>query len=951
MPSLSPIFKKREQEAKGYSFMTDWYRLDIPQVIQAQNSNLEQGLSTPEAQRRLAEVGANELVERGSKTIWSILWEQLTGVLVVILIISAGISAFLGEIADAVAILVIVILNAILGLTQEYRAEQAIAALKRLAVPTVRVRRDGQLKEISARDLVPGDIVVLEAGNVVPADGRLIQSSNMRVEEAALTGESVPVEKSISAIHKEKMPLGDQVNMVFMGTVVTYGRGLVLVTNTGMKTELGNIAELIQSVKQEDTPLQRRLDSLAKVLAYISFAIIGIVIILGLIRSQDFRAWLAGTETFVQFFEGDLETLFLTGISLAVAAVPEGLPAVVTICLALGSQRMLKRNTLIRKLPAVETLGSVTVICSDKTGTLTENRMTVTVLDVANEDPLSVEMLIQQGKAVLEADSDPQGQPPKRTLGLMLKAMALCNDAVLAIDADKDGKMERTIGDPTEGALVVAAAKVGLHKTALDKEFPRMAEVPFTSERKRMTTIHKTSPSSSHSVSPWGNAPYVAFCKGAVDSLLEISTHVWTGDQAVPVDSDGMRERINRANVEKAQNGQRVLGVAYRPVYELPMDAVALEGLEAKLVFLGVAGLLDPPRPEVKEAVKTAKSAGIRPIMITGDHPLTARHIAQDLGISDGGKYLTGHELAHMTEQDLARQVEDVNVYARVSPEHKLNIVQALQAKGQIVAMTGDGVNDAPALKKAEIGVAMGITGTDVSKEAADMVLLDDNFATIVAAIEEGRTIFDNIRKFIKYILSSNVGELFVMFIGPLLGMPLPLVPLQILWINLVTDGLPGIALAIEPAERGIMKRPPYQPGESIFSRGVGRQIVWIGSLLGFISLGLGYLYWLRDPNGPWQTMVFTTLTLGQMSNVLALRSNTDSLFQIGFASNRAMLGAVILTTILQLFVIYVPFMQHFFETRPLSVTDLLISLAVSSSIFWAIELEKWWLYRRQQSN
>ena len=896
--------------------MSEWYQLDTEEVLQKLQTDPEAGLSAAEAQQRLEQYGYNELIERGVKSPWLILWDQLREVMVVILIIAAIVSAFLGDIRDVIVIMAIVVLNAALGFSQEYRAERAIAALKKLAVPTVKVRRDGQIVEISARELVPGDVVLLEAGNLVPADGRLLESINLKAQEAALTGESEAVEKITAPLAGEDMTVGDRLNMVFMGTVITYGRGTAIVSETGMSTELGNIADLIQTVETEQTPLQRRLGELGTKLAWVALVIVAIVVVLGLLRGEE------------------LEVLFLTAISMAVAVVPEGLPAVVTITLALGSQRMLKRNALIRKLPAVETLGSVTVICSDKTGTLTENRMTVTVLDVVGHTQ-EIEALVDKKGVLMEAalsELPPQG----RTLATLVKAAALVNDAVLQIGPDGT---ERAIGDPTEGALVVAAAKLGHPKSDLDKRWPRVGEVPFTSERKRMTTIHKVNVEQDDTTAPWHGTAYVAFSKGAIDSLLDVTDRVWTGDKIVPLDEE-MHERILAANARLAEKGQRVLGVSFRPL-ESP-DVKDESDVESHEIFVGLVGMIDPPRPEVKEAVMVAREAGIRPIMITGDHPLTAQHIAQDLTITSDGQNLTGRDLAKMSIPELEEVVESISVYARVSPEHKLNIVEALQDKGHIVAMTGDGVNDAPALKKADIGVAMGITGTDVSKEAADMVLLDDNFATIVAAVEEGRTIFDNIRKFVKYTLSSNTGELIVMLFSPFLGMPLALLPLQILWINLVTDGLPGLALAVEDSERGIMKRPPFHPTESIFSRGMGARIVWIGTLMGIVSLAVGYWYWLQDPNGPWQTMVFTTLTLAQMGNALAIRSNIDSFFTIGPFSNRLMLGAVALTFVLQLALIYLPFLQEFFNTVALEPRDLAISLALSTVVFIAVEIEKW---------
>jgi Ca2+-transporting ATPase len=882
-------------------------------------TDAEQGLTQAEARRRLATYGPNELVERGRRSPWSILWEQLRATMVVILIVAAVISALLGDYKDAVAILAIVVLNALLGFRQEYQAEQAMAALKKLAVPTVRVRRDGRVQEISARELVPGDVVALEAGNIVPADGRLVESVNLRAQEAALTGESEPVDKEIDALDGAELPLGDRLNVVYMGTLISYGRGQAVITETGMNTELGHIATMIQTTGQEPTPLQRRLAQLGQGLAIAAVAIVALVFILGVLRGENARL------------------MFLTAISMAVAAVPEGLPAVVTIGLAMGAQRMLQRRALIRKLPAVETLGSVTVICSDKTGTLTENTMTVTVLDVLGETQ-RVDTLLRRGVPVLDADLVTGEPPPVRSLSLLIRAAALCNDA--ALDAvDEDFVEYRAIGDPTEGALVVAAAQLGLSKSELEGRWPRVAEVPFTSERKRMTTLHQCNVTPDLTDAPWCEASHVAFCKGSVDGLLPLISEVWAGDEAVPLD-DELRQRIQVAHDRLAQDGQRVLGVAFRPFTSEPQEVDEAQ-LERELTFIGLVGMMDPPRPEVREAVQICKGAGIRPVMITGDHPLTAQHIAQALDIATNGRSLTGQDLARLSVEELENVVEEVPVYARVSPEHKLKIVQALQDRGHIVAMTGDGVNDAPALKKADIGVAMGITGTDVSKEAADMVLLDDNFATIVSAVKEGRTIYDNIRKFIKYTLTSNAGEIWVMVLAPFLGMPLPLLPLQILWINLVTDGLPGLALTIEPAESDTMRRPPYHPQESIFGRGMGRDILWVGLLMGLVCLGLGFWAWQTD-RVAWQTMVFTTLTLSQMGNALAIRSERESLFSIGLFSNKALAGAVLLTFVLQLAVVYVPFLQGLFKTDPLSLSELVICLLLSTVIFWGLELDKW---------
>lgn len=904
----------------------DWYKLSVEETKERLDVDLEHGLSSEEAGKRLERFGRNELEERGAVSSWRILLRQFQELMVIILIIAAIISLALGEIIDTVVIMAIVFINAAIGYSQEQRAEEAMAALKKMAIPTVRVRRDGEVKEISSTDLVPGDIVLLEAGNVVPADGRMIEGANLKAQEAALTGESEPVEKQIAIPGGENLTLGDRSNMVYMGTSVTYGRGAVVITETGMDTELGHIAGLIQEVSDELTPLQRRLQRLGKTLTLVAVAIIAVVVATGF------------------FLRGEnLETLLLTGISLAVAAIPEGLPAVVTITLALGSQRLLKRKALIRKLPAVETLGSVTVICSDKTGTLTENQMTVTILDVAGNRE-DIEALVSRKGVLLEAEWASSAHPAMTALSVLVRAGALCNDAVLKKDTDGTW---RAIGDPTEGALILAAKKLGFDKEELDKKWPRVAEVPFTSERKRMTTVHKVDEDRQSDL-PWRDTPYVLLSKGAVDSLLQVSNRVLVDNEIVEID-DEWRQRIEKANDELARQGQRVLGIAFR-FCEAAEPPTEEELLEVEEVFVGLVAMIDPPRPEAEAAVATAKEAGIRPVMITGDHPLTAIRIAQDLGITDRDYCLTGAKLSQMKESELRDVVGEVSVYARVSPEHKLNIVEALQTNGQIAAMTGDGVNDAPALKRADIGVAMGITGTDVSKEASDMVLLDDNFATIVAAVEEGRVIYDNIRKFIRYTLSSNTGELFLMLVAPFLGMPLPLLPLQILWVNLVTDGLPGIALAQEKGEPGVMQRSPFKPTESIFSRGLGGQIVWIGSLMGLVSLVVGYVAWSNDPGGHWQTMVFTTLVLSQMGNALAIRSNKLSLFSIGFFSNRLMVNAVLGTVALQLLLIYLPPLQSIFNTEALSIAELAICLVASIVVFVAIEIYKWFLRRQGDS-
>jgi Ca2+-transporting ATPase len=887
-----------------------WHQLDPAAVLRDLVTDSDSGLSEAEATLRLARHGRNELTGSGIRSPWHIVWEQLTALMVVILIIAAILSALLGDYHDAIAIGAIVVLNAMLGFSQEYRAEKAMAALRKLAVPSVKVRRDGQVREIAAALLVPGDIILLEAGNSVAADSRLWESADLQTQEAALTGESEPIRKITDSIAVADLPLGDRRNMLYMGTFVTAGRAQAIVTETGMRTELGRIAALIQKIDQEPTPLQRRLNQLGKGLAGAALLLVAVIFVLGLLRGEDFKL------------------VFLTAVSIGVAAVPEGLPAVVTIALTLGAQRMLQRRVLIRKLPVVETLGSVTVICTDKTGTLTENRMTVEVLQIADENlAMSPDLRPMSGK--------------RPEFSLLLAGAALCNDALLQTGGG-DANLVTPLGDPTEASLVVAASRMGLMKPTLDRVLPRVAEIPFSSERKRMTTVHRMPSDPGQVPFEAAHSPYLAFTKGAVDSLLDISTAVWVHGQAEPL-SQAWRERLTNANESLATKGMRVLGVAFRG---LPSAPNADTKIEQDLTFVGMLGIIDPPRADVFSAVEKCKMAGIRAVMITGDHPLTAQYIASQIGIDGEGRVVTGQELDRHSAAELERLAESVAVYARVSPEHKLMIVEALQHRGEIVAMTGDGVNDAPALKKSDIGVAMGITGTDVAKEAADMVLLDDNFATIVAAVEEGRAIYDNVRKFIKYILATNSGEIWVMLAAPLLGMPLPLLPLQILWMNLVTDGLPALALGVEPPEYDAMRRPPYPPNETIFARGMGRHVIWVGVLMTLLSLGPGYWLW-RAGDTNWQTFLFTILTLSQMAHVLAIRSERQSLFRIGLLSNKPLLGAVLLTVILQLALIYLPFLQVFFKTKPLPLPYLALALALSSFVFIAVESEKWIARRR----
>ncbi|MBX3413757.1 MAG: cation-translocating P-type ATPase [Pirellulales bacterium] len=923
--------------------MAEWYRADTAQVIRDLRTDPERGLTSDEAARRLAETGPNELVESGGRGPWRILLEQFRGPMILLLVAAAIVSLVLGEWIDSVAILTIILLNAALGFFQDYRAEQAMAALKQMAVPTVKVRRDGSTREVSSREIVPGDLILLEAGNIVSADARLIHSASVRAQEAALTGESEPVEKEVEAIDRDDLSLGDRVNMVYMGTAITYGHGRAVVTETGMRTELGHIARMLQSVEQESTPLERHLAQLGRGLAVAAIGIVVAFFVLGLLRGEEWKV------------------MFLTAMSLAVAAVPEGLPAVATVTLAIGARRMLRRKALIRKLPAVETLGSVTVICSDKTGTLTENRMTVTAIEVAGQ-PFSLTPN-STGNEVTASASIAEEIARRPLAALLLAAGALCNDAELEIESEDQGKQTgnatkagpRVVGEPTETALVVAAAKAGLPKPRLERQMPRVAEAPFDSTRKRMSTAHRLEQTDGASqdlavaaladaivqLGTNGDAQFLICAKGAIDSLSKVSSRIVLESGIAPFD-ERARNVLGKSHDELAARGMRVLAIACRTSIEEPDDHE--ENLERDLTLLGLVAIIDPPRAEAATAVTRCREAGIRPMMITGDHRLTALEIARQLGISVDDRVATGETLARATPEELDKIVATTSVFARVSPEHKLRIVESLQRQGHIVAMTGDGVNDAPALKRANIGVAMGITGTDVSKEAADMVLLDDNFASIVRAVEQGRIIYDNIRKFIKYLLASNVGEIVVMAAAPVVGMPLPLLPLQILWVNLVTDGLPGLALAVEKAESDTMRRPPHSPTESFFARGLGRDILWIGVVLGIITLAAAYYYW--DPAHPedhrWQTIAFTVLTFSQMGNVLALRSAHDSIWRIGPFSNRPLLAAVACTILLHTMIVYVPWFQQIFKTTALGLPEFIFCGVVSSAVFVLVEIAKW---------
>jgi Ca2+-transporting ATPase len=839
-----------------------------------------------EAQERLAAVGPNEITEGKRRTPLRMFVDQFTDFMILVLLVAAIISGLIGEAIDTIAIVVIVVLNAVIGFIQEYRADRAMEALKAMAAPTATALRDGAMAPVPASTLVPGDVVWIEAGNIVPADLRLLDSAHLRVDESALTGESIPVEKSNLPIPDASPPLGDRKNMAYKGTIVTYGHAHGVVVATGMATEFGRIAALLQQADDVKTPLQRRLSQFGRRMAIAALVICAVVFAMGLLRG-----------------EAPL-LMFLIAVSLAVAAIPEALPAVVTIALALGARSMVRTNALVRRLPAVETLGSVTYICTDKTGTLTMNRM-------------QVEALYCDGAL----EQHPGHGAPWDDL---LRAMALCSDA----RADDAGTV---VGDPTEVALTVAAHQAGVDALTLETDYPRVAEIPFDSDRKCMTTIHQD---------PEGG--FLAVTKGAVEVILAQATQMVTSSGTTPFDP----VQLLSVNDRMAADGRRVLAVAMRRWSLLPED-ITPEVMERDLLLLGFVGLMDPPREEARQAVAQCKDAGIIPVMITGDHPLTATAIAQRLGIQEQhGSVLTGVELGRLSTEELRARVDQIRVYARVAPEQKLKIVTALQERGELVAMTGDGVNDAPALQRADIGVAMGMAGTDVAKEASAMILLDDNFVTIVRAVREGRRIYDNIRRFVRYAVTTNSGEIWTMFLAPICGLPIPLLPIQILWINLITDGLPGLALTAEPEESNIMRRPPRPPQESIFARGLGAHVLWVGPLMA--GLALGTQAWsLASASSHWQTMVFTVLCLSQLAHVLAIRSEHESLLSQGLFSNRPLLGAIALTFVLQMATIYVPALNHIFKTAPLSLEELAATLAIAAVVFVAVEVEKWLKRRR----
>ncbi len=868
-------------------------------MTEALGSNLDTGLDAAEAASRLARFGPNELIERDRKPTWRLFAEQFTNTMIVVLMIAALVTALIGDLKDTVVIMAIVFLNGIIGFIQEYRAERAMAALKQMTSPGARVLRDGQIDVITAGDLVPGDVVRLETGDIVAADLRLIEAIALRINEAALTGESEPASKTVAALpNVSDALLADQRNMAFKGTAVTYGRGTGIVTGTGMATALGRIADLLQEHSAGPTPLQRRLSTLGKRLGVAALIVCAIVFAAGVARGEL------------------VELMFLTAVSLAVAAIPEGLPAIVTISLALGAHRMARRRALARKLPAVETLGSVNVICSDKTGTLTQNRMLVErVWTPAAEYQVSGSGYEPAGDIV--GDTDPATDP---YLPRLARAAAACNDASLRAPAHH-GDPWTLAGDPTEGALLAFAGKLGVFRGEFESDHPRVAEVAFDSSRRRMSTLHRD-----------GDHIWVAV-KGAVEALAPLA-----GPEA-----EGIWASARDVAERHAANGYRVLAIAERTLDAIPST---VELAEERLSLLGIVAMADPPRPEVVDAVAAARGAGITPIMITGDHALTAVAIARRLDILAGdAKVMTGAELEEMDDAAFDRVVDEVAVYARTNPEQKLRIVKAWKSRGAVVAMTGDGVNDAPALKLADIGIAMGITGTEVSKEAADMVLADDNFATIVAAIEEGRRIYDNIRRFIRYLLTTNSAEIWVMFLAPFAGLPIPLLPIHILWINLVTDGPPALALGVEPVEPDTMRRPPRPQSESIFARGLWQHALWVGLLMGGVTLAIQAFS--ISVGWHWQTMVFTTLAFLQLGHALAVRSERESTFRLGWRTNKPLLAAVAAIVVVQLAIIYVPPFQAIFETEALSPVELGVMLAASPAAFIGVEIEKWFLRRR----
>ena len=926
--------KKQSQSIADVQSIKSWHAMSGEEVKDQLGVMREEGLSTSEVERRVEKFGFNELKEGEKTTIWEMILAQLSDFLVILLLVAAVISALLGDWIEAGAIMTIVVLNAVLGVVQERRAEEALEALKKMASPDADVLREGHRRDVPAREVVPGDIVFLEAGNFVPADLRLLETANLRIDEAALTGESVPVSKTAEMQLSEEAALGDRKTMAYTGTMVTYGRGVGVVVSTGMSSEIGQIAEMLQGVEEEETPLQKRLDSFGRTLGWAALAISGVIFVEGIIT---------GTEPL---------DMFIIAVSLAIAAVPEGLPAVVTITLALGMQEMIERNALIRRLSSVETLGSTTIICSDKTGTLTQNEMTVTRVAVDGEFlDVTGSGYQPEGKFLCDGEEVNLSEEYPGILTALWIA-ALNNDAALETDYDEQGrKTYRMVGDPTEGALLVAAAKAGATPAPLAQAYPRVEEIPFDSERKRMVTVHAIETPNAQDVSPFYDetqhkAWYVVTQKGAPDVVLERCTHYQSrDDEAVPL-TDEQRRRILAANDRMTSNALRVLGVAYRVVEDL--DQFRQNGeldhdVEEKLIFVGLLGMIDPARPEVVPALNKARQAGIRTAMITGDYPNTAEAIASEIGLmQEGHKVLTGRELDEISDDRLKEEVNRTDVYARVSPEHKVRIVDAFKANNQIVAMTGDGVNDAPSIKKADIGIAMGITGTDVAKETADMVLTDDNYASIVAAVEQGRVIYSNIRKFVYFLLSCNIAEIMTIFLAIMFGWSSPLKAIQLLWLNLISDGAPALALGLEKGEPDLMDRPPRDPGEPILNRYMQQGIAIQTVAIAGVTL---FAYWIGLRNFPEmaQTMAFVTLSFSELLRAFTARSERYPVLKMGVFKSMYMNLAVLSSLFLLLIVIYVPFLQRVFETVPLMweqwlyILPLLIVPAIFAELFKAV--------------
>ncbi|GAB6157361.1 calcium-transporting P-type ATPase, PMR1-type [Desulfotomaculum varum] len=889
--------------------MTRWFALTRQEVTEKLATCPHKGLDEQQARERLAEFGPNQLVSSRQMPPWKMFFDQFKDFMVLVLLVATLVSGFLGEWADAVTIIVIVVVNAVLGFIQEYRAEKSMEALKALTAPEARVIRSGLERKLPAAHLVPGDIVLLDTGDKVPADMRLLEVTNLEVEESALTGESNPVKKRVTNMAgQEDVSLGDTRNMAYMGTVVVRGRGKGVVVATGMQTEMGQITKMIHEATGDQTPLQRRLEQLGKALVIFCLMVCALVVLLGIMRGEP------------------LYQMFLAGVSLAVAAIPEGLPAIVTIALAIGVQRMIKRNAIIRRLPAVETLGCATVICSDKTGTLTENKMTVREALVGKTRiKVSGEGYDPKGEFRFEGTRGPEFE-------LFLKCAALCNNARLTRGEITVGNMFRSLkggqltniwgvaGDPTEGALLVMAAKGKVWRQDVEQNEKRILEFPFDSTRKRMSVVYQKE-----------NGNLTAYVKGAPDVILDMCTHVYRDGRLIPL-TETMRQEILQHNSDLAEDALRVLALAYRDLPSINEGEELKEDfVEQQLVFLGLAGMLDPPRPAAVQAVQACRRAGIRTVMITGDHRLTAQAVGKELGLLfKGCRVMSGTELDRMSDEELQEAAVNTAIYARVTPRHKLRIVRALKKNGHVVAMTGDGVNDAPAVKEADIGVAMGQAGTDVTKEASAMVLADDNFSTIVAAIEEGRAIYDNIRKFIRYLLSCNVGEVLTMFLAVLMGMPLPLLPIQILWMNLVTDGLPAMALGVDPAEKDIMYRRPRDPQESIFSHGLGWRIVSTGILFALGTLVAFAAGLMMGPVEVARTMAFNTLVFFQLFFVFSCRSERHSILETGLFGNPQLVLAVAISACLQLAVNYVGFLQPVFHTVPLAYKHWLVVLAIA---------------------